>query len=285
MSFRGLRKSFGRNVAVDGLDLDIRPGQAVALWGENGAGKTTVIKCALGLLRYRGQIRIGGFDANRQGRAARRLIGYVSQELALYDDLSAYEAVRLFARLKRVAPQRAAEVLAQVGLQEHASKRVGALSGGMKQRLSLAIALLASPPVLLLDEPTSNLDAPARRAFFDLLAGLKNAGKTILFTTHRADEVVQLADRLVILERGRVKFDGDPAALSGRAEAQVTLRIPLPDEVRPAAARTLERAGLAVSQNHAALLVRVAPTRKAAPLAILARSGFTIEDMDIETRE
>jgi nitrous oxidase accessory protein len=283
ISFRALRKAFGRNVAVDGLDLDIPPGQAVALWGENGAGKTTVIKCALGLWRYRGQIRVGGFDARRQGKAARRLVGYVSQELALYDDLSAFEAVRLFARLKCVPPQRAAEVLAQVGLEEHATKRVGALSGGMKQRLSLAIALLACPPVLLLDEPTSNLDAPARRAFLDLLAGLKNAGKTILFTTHRADEVVLLADRLVILERGRVKFDGDPAGLGGRAEAQVTLRIPLADGVRDAAARTLERAGLAVSHNHSALLVRVAPTRKGVPLTLLVQSGFAIEDVDFET--
>jgi nitrous oxidase accessory protein len=283
MSIRGLSKTFGRNVAVDGLDLDIPPGQAVALWGENGAGKTTVIRCALGLLRYRGRIRIGGLDARRQGKAARRLIGYVSQELSLYDDLSTGETAQLFARLKRVPPRQADEVLARVGLQEQAAKRVGALSGGMKQRLALAIALLGSPPLLLLDEPTSNLDAAARRGLRDLLEELKQSGKTILFSTHRAEEVIRLADRLVILERGRVKYDGDPAGLGGRAEAQVTLRIALAEEVRPAAARLLERAGLAVSDNHAALLVRVAPTRKGVPLTLLVQSGYAIEDVDFET--
>ncbi len=283
ISFRGLRKTFGRNVAVDGLDLEILPGQAVALWGRNGAGKTTVIRCALGLLRYRGQIRIGGLDARREGKAARRLIGYVSQELSLYDDLSTGETVQLFARLKRVPPRQADEVLARVGLREQTAKRVGALSGGMKQRLALAIALLGSPPLLLLDEPASNLDAAARRGLLELLEELKHSGKTILFSTHRAEEVMRLADRLVILERGRVTYDGGPAGLGGCAEAQVTLRIAVAEEVRSAAARLLERAGLTVSDNHAALLVRVAPTRKGVPLTLLAQSGFAIEDVDFET--
>lgn len=283
IEFINLTKRYGKFTAVDQLTLQVPEQRALALWGANGAGKTTVIKCILGLHRCAGDIRIRGRDARRDGKEARRQIGYVSQELALYDDLTARESLRFFAELRAVDRQRIDVVLHEVGLAEHAGKRVAALSGGMKQRLALAVALLSDPPLLLLDEPTSNLDAAARRAFLCLLGDLKRAGKTILFTTHRADEVVQLADRLVILERGRVGFDGDVSGLERTAAAWTTLRIPLPEEARRTAAGLLKAAGLEVSQNHAALLVRVAATRKAVPLALLARSGIAVEDVDFDT--
>ncbi len=280
---RGLRKSFGRYAAVSDFAVDIWSGQAVALWGANGAGKTTVIKCLLGLHTCRGTIEVRGLDARRYGKRARRLIGYVSQELAFYDDLTALEIVRLFARLKRVNIARGQDVLRQVGLEEHAHKRVANLSGGMKQRLALAVALLSDPPLLLLDEPTSNLDAAARRQFLGLLAELRQSGKTILFTTHRPEEVAQLADRLVILERGQTRYDGKPDALERNRDAQITLRIPLPAERRPGAALALQQAGYAASLNHTALLVRVSATRKAEPISALARAGFEVSDFNVES--
>ncbi|HMQ14607.1 MAG TPA: nitrous oxide reductase family maturation protein NosD [Phycisphaerae bacterium] len=279
LEITGLQKRFGRHVVVENLSLDVAPGSAVALWGTNGAGKTTIIKCILGLHPHRGTIRVGGIDARRSGPQARRLIGYVSQELSFYDDLTARESVRLFAQLKRVRTPRVEQVLERVGLAEHGGKRVGQLSGGMKQRLALAVALLADPPLLLLDEPTSNLDAAARRSFLELLADLKQAGKTLLFTTHRAEEVAALAERVLVLERGRVQRDAPPEAI----DAGARLRIPLGPEARESACTLLAEAGFDVSRNGAALYVQVAPSRKAAPLALLARAGIAVENFDLET--
>ncbi|GMU80511.1 MAG: hypothetical protein AMXMBFR47_03820 [Planctomycetota bacterium] len=281
LSIRDLRKTFGRYTAVDGLNLSLAPGRATALWGTNGAGKTTIIKCILGLHRYRGEIRVGDSDARRAGRDARRLIGYVSQELAFYDDLTVLDTVRHFAALKRVDRGRCPEVLAQVNLTEHASKQVAQLSGGMKQRLALAVALLADPPVLLLDEPTSNLDAVSRRAFFELLRTLKAAGKAILFTTHRADEVTILADRVVILERGRVLREIAPAEMS----ADCRMRLVVTPESRAAAQESLARAGFDASQNCTAVLVRTSAARNAAPLLHLAQAGIPVESIEIESGE
>lgn len=286
LRIRGLRKSFGRHAVVDGFDLDVAPGQAVALWGINGAGKTTIIKCLLGLYASDGEIRVGESDAHRCGKAVRRQIGYVSQELAFYDDMTALDVAELFARLKKVSTPRAAQVIAQVGLAEHAWKRVAALSGGMKQRLALAVALLSDPPLLLLDEPTSNLDTTARQTFLALLLDLKRAGKTILFTTHRPEEVVQLADRLIILERGRVKFDGEPARLGRSIVASATLRLHIASSQRESAVAILRGAGLDVrSSQHDTLLVRVFAARKAVPIDLLVRAGITVDNFDLESED
>ena len=137
-----LTKKFGAFTAVDNLSFAVAPGEAVALWGPNGAGKTTVIRCLLGLLSAKGELRLNSFDAQREGKKARGAVGYVPQELAFYDDLSARETLRFYANLKGVPTARVDQTLAEVGLSEHIHKSVAALSGGMKQRLALAIALL-----------------------------------------------------------------------------------------------------------------------------------------------
>lgn len=279
LQIRGLRKTFGRYVAVDGLNLTLDAGRAIALWGTNGAGKTTIIKSILGLHRFGGEIRVGTHDARRRGRAARRLIGYVSQELAFYDDLTVCDTARYFAALKGVTVHRVPDVLSAVNLSEHSAKRVGQLSGGMKQRLALAVALLADPPILLLDEPTANLDAAGRRAFFELLKSLKAAGKAILFTTHRADEVDLLADRVIVLERGRVLRED--ASIAG--SALCCLRLVIPANRLSEASDSLARAGFDVSGNCSSLLVRVAAAANAGPLVHLAQAGFSVESLAIES--
>ena len=199
--------------AVDDLSFELSAGQSMALWGVNGAGKTTVLKCLLGLLGCEGELRLNGFDLHRNGRAARRHFGYVPQELAFHNDLSVLESCRFYARLKDVPLDQIPHVLAQVDLVGQERKAVGALSGGMKQRLALALALLADPQVLLLDEPTSNLDADTRTEFLDLLAQLHADGKTLLFTSHHLEEVEQLAQRVLILQDGKVVADGAPTEL------------------------------------------------------------------------
>lgn len=282
LEVRDLRKRFGRVRAVDGVSFSLPAGQALALAGSNGAGKTTIIKCLLGLYRFQGDMSLGGLDIRRFGKLARLRVGYVSQEQAFDEDVSAQAVTAFFARIRGVALRRVGEVLSVVGLKEHATKRVGALSGGMKQRLALAVALLSDPPLLVLDEPTSNLDAAARRAFLELLAELKRAGKTILFTTHRTGEIAALADRVIVLEQGRILSDGVPRDLMHVDSPDVTLRLIIPPEQHHSALRALSSAGFTVEANCNSLHVRVRSRHKAEPIDLLSRAGITVRDFDIE---
>jgi ABC-type multidrug transport system ATPase subunit len=218
-----VRKSFGRTRVLDGVSFSVQPGQSVALWGSNGAGKTTLIRCLLGLADFDGAIRVANLDVRKDGKSARRMIGYVPQELALYDDFRVVEAARFMARLKGADGAACDPLLADLGLAGHERKRVRELSGGLKQRLALAIALLNDPPVLILDEPTSNLDTEARAALMELLLGLKRAGKTILFISHRPEEVHGLADRVLTLEHGRVLSDTAPVPIAGASRPRLSV--------------------------------------------------------------
>lgn len=204
LAVTSLTKRFGRFVAISGVSFEIAPGEAVALWGANGAGKSTLLKCLLGLLRFEGVVRIDGHDALSEAKAARGRLGYVPQELAFYPEWSGREFLAFLAKLKRVPPDRVDCALVEVGLSSHGAKPVGSLSGGMKQRLALAAALLSDPPLLVLDEITSNLDANGREGLLRVLSRLKASGKTIVFTSHRRDDVLRLADRVLVLERGQV---------------------------------------------------------------------------------
>jgi ABC-type multidrug transport system ATPase subunit len=282
IQFDHVTKRFGRFVAVNNLDITVPEQQAFALWGANGAGKTTVIKCLLGLLRYDGRIRINGFDAARNGREARRLVGYVPQELAFYDEMSTLESARFFARLKGAPAAQALSVLAQVGLAEHAGKPVAALSGGMKQRLALALALLGDPPVLVLDEPTSNLDTAGRSQFLHLLGQVKVTGKTILFTSHRLEEIEGLADQVVVMDRGAVQLTCAGHELAGRLGLRTTVKLHLPGELLDSALSVLHRDGFAARRNGVGVLVEVHPSEKARPIHSLSRAHIPVTDFEVE---
>lgn len=277
-----LTKRFGSYKAVDGLSLEVGARRAVALWGPNGAGKTTVIKCVLGLLDYQGSISVHGFDARRQGRAARALLGYVPQELAFYDDLTALETTEFFARLRGVPAARAPLALRDVGLEDASAKLVRALSGGMKQRLALGLALLGDPPALVLDEPTSSLDTAARSQFLALLAQVKAQGKTILFTSHRIEEVETLADTVLVMERGRVAQTCTGAELA----QQLGLRTQVKLHVEPAsldrAVHVLQAQGFQVHRNGVGILVEVPPREKARPIHLLSQADIHVTDFETE---
>ena len=202
---RDLVKRFGRQTILNGTSFRVAKGEAAVLWGPNGAGKTTVIRCVLGLHPHQGEIEVDGHSLRRNGKRARALIGYVPQELAFQENVPVDETIAFFARLRRCNVREVARRLEEAGLADAARRPAGALSGGMKQRLALAIALLGDPPILILDEPTSNLDTEARDAFFACLAALHKAGKTLLFTSHRLEEVQVLADHVLVLDHGRVR--------------------------------------------------------------------------------
>lgn len=204
---RGLTVTLGGRHVLRNLDLDLRAGESGALVGPNGAGKTTVLRCLVGLLRYQGSISVGGIDIVRDPVGAKRQLGYMPQVPAFCEE-TARGALSFVARLRGVSLREVPELLDLVGLSAHASRRVTTFSTGMKQRLSLAAALLGSPPLLVLDEPTASLDLRGQREFVQLLAELAREGRTLLLSSHRSEEVAALASTIVVLDEGRVVASG-----------------------------------------------------------------------------
>lgn len=280
---RQLTKQFGALRAVDDLSFEVAPGTAVAFWGANGAGKTTALRCLLGLLPFQGDVSIDGRDVRRDPKAARRRIGFVPQELTFHDDLTVRETVAFYAGLKKVRDgERIAALLQQLALAPHVEKRVGDLSGGLKQRLALALALLADPPLLVLDEPTANLDITARDDFLALLRAQKRAGKTLIFSSHRLEEVTALADRVLLLEAGRLVIDAPPRELARRMGRPETLYLHLPPADVEPAMDILERHGMAVHRNGHGVRVLVGPREKATALRVVYEAGVEVADFGLE---
>lgn len=201
---RELTVRYGAHRALDAVSFVLRPGESIALWGPNGAGKTTALRALLGVVPCEGELRVEGHDPRREGKLVRSRVGFVPQELALPGDWTVVECLEFFARLRRVGSGPIPALLAEMKLESHAAKSVAQLSGGLKQRLALALAMLSNPPILLLDEPTANLDAAGRRALLELLGRLKAAGKTLIFSSHRVADVRALADRVLCLEGGKL---------------------------------------------------------------------------------
>jgi ABC-2 type transport system ATP-binding protein len=221
IEIRGLTKRFGDLVAVDSLDLDIEQGEVYGLLGPNGAGKTTVIRILVGLARpTEGELLVMGSPAGDRGLAQR--IGYMPQELALYEALTVDENLDLFGRLfglaNRALEDRKVEVLRFVALEERRGDLVHTLSGGMRHRVSLAIALLHEPDILFLDEPTVGVDPELRASFWENFGRLKASGKTVVITTHYMDEAKH-CDRIGLMHRGRLVAEGLPADVIDRAGA------------------------------------------------------------------
>jgi ABC-type multidrug transport system ATPase subunit len=281
ITIRNVTRRFGRAVAVDRATLSIPAGDAVALWGSNGAGKTTLIRCVLGLLRFRGSIHVGGIDVARHGKRARALIGYVPQEVGFHDDLGVAEAIGFFGRLRRLTGLDADEVLARVGLEDARGKRIRELSGGMKQRLALAVALLGDPPVLVLDEVTASLDACGREEFIALLSRLAAGGRTLLFASHRVEEVTTLARRVVMLDRGVITGEVPAREFVPRLGLQAILHLRIDPTARDRAASLLRQSGFEPRRNGVGLLVPVPTTQKAAPFRILAEGRIAVEDFEL----
>jgi nitrous oxidase accessory protein len=278
-----LTKKFNSFIAVDNLSFEVAAGEAIALWGPNGAGKTTIIRSLLGLLSAEGELYINGFNAQKEGKKARAAVGYVPQELAFYDDLTARNTLAFYAKLKRVSSQRIDQVLAEVGLAAHGHKAVAALSGGMKQRLALAIALLADPPLLILDEPTSNLDTAARDDFIKLLLSQKAQGKTLLFTSHRLEEVEALASRVLVLQEGKLKLLCEtPAKLAAQLGLNLSLKLVMPIDLHDNALRLLQAQGFTASRNGVGVRVMVSPSAKMAPLQTLLAGNIEVNNFEIE---
>jgi ABC-2 type transport system ATP-binding protein len=215
---KNLRKTFGSLAAVDDVTFAVEPGELVGLLGPNGAGKTTTVSMIAGLLSPdRGDVLVAGRRLEGDTDASKRRIGLVPQDLALYEELSARANLRFFGALYEMSGARLntaiESTLELVGLTDRTRDRVKTFSGGMKRRLNLAAGLLHNPDILLLDEPTVGVDPQSRNAIFDNLEVLKRNGKALLYTTHYMEEAERLADRIVVIDHGRVVANDTLAGL------------------------------------------------------------------------
>src|SRR5262249_50771034 len=214
---RDLRKTYdGKVEAVRGLDLEIQSGECFGLLGPNGAGKTTTIEILEGLLApTAGEVTILGRSWESYSRELREQIGISLQETRLSEKLTVRETVELFASFYS-EPRPSGEILAALQLEEKADSSVGNLSGGQRRRLAVATALVGSPRILFLDEPTTGLDPQSRRQLWDIIRNFQHSGGTVLLTTHYMDEAERLCDRLAIVDYGRIIAEGSPAELIER---------------------------------------------------------------------
>jgi ABC-2 type transport system ATP-binding protein len=238
---RGLHKSYGKQVVLDAIDLEVAEGTVFALLGPNGAGKTTAIHILSTLISAdAGEVLVGGFDVARQPDRVRRLIGLTGQVSAVDGQFTGEENLRLMADLCHLGKvrgrQRVAELLERFDLVEVAAKPAMTWSGGMRRRLDLAMTLVGEPRIIFLDEPTTGLDPRSRRVMWDIVRDLVSGGVTILLTTQYLEEADRLADRIALLDGGRVVAEGTPAELKRRVPGgSVTLEFGDPTDLDRAA--------------------------------------------------
>lgn len=245
ISLEGLRKTYGSQVVLDHLDLAVGAG-VLALLGPNGAGKTTLVNVLATLTRPdAGTARVLGHDVVRESGEVRRLIGVTGQYAAVDEVLTGLENLVMVARLQGLRPaaarRRASDLLERFDLADAGRRRVGTYSGGMRRRLDLAMSLVRSPRVVFLDEPTTGLDARSRQTLWDEVRALAAEGSSVLLTTQYLDEADALADRVVVLDHGRVVADGSPDRLKAQVGAEVVELLDADGRVE----RTLETDGTA----------------------------------------
>ncbi|REK64754.1 MAG: daunorubicin/doxorubicin resistance ABC transporter ATP-binding protein DrrA [Cohnella sp.] len=236
----GLVKRFGDNLAVNGVHLNVRAGTIYGVLGPNGAGKTTTIRMLATLLRPdAGSARIFGYDVVKEPQIVRQLIGVTGQYASVDESLSATENLIIFSRLlglgRAEARRKASELLEEFGLTEAAKRPLKNFSGGMRRRLDLAASLIAQPPLIFLDEPTTGLDPRTRAQMWDTIRRLVKTGSTVLLTTQYLDEADQLADRIAVIDRGRVVAEGTVDELKASVgNASLHLRVQNPPDINDA---------------------------------------------------
>jgi len=279
----GLRKTYKDVVAVDGLDLEVLPGECFGLLGPNGAGKTTTIEICEGLTAPdAGEVRVLGQDWLSGGASLRQRLGISLQETQFSEKLTVAETLRLFRSFYR-NPRPLEEVLDAVQLGEKRAGRVGQLSGGQKQRLALACALVADPELFFLDEPTTGLDPQSRRQLWELIEGVKRAGRTVVLTTHYMEEAERLCDRVAIVDHGKVIALGTPRQLVASLGAQHVVEFRIGEAAVPVSDQDLLAldGALSTRTRDGSYLVESTHAHRTVPalLAMLSVRGLPLDEL------
>jgi ABC-2 type transport system ATP-binding protein len=282
-----LRKTYKDVIAVDDLELEVRPAECFGLLGPNGAGKTTTIEICEGLTTAdSGEVEVLGLHWSSDAPALRQRLGIQLQETQLSDKLTVVETLRLFRSFFQQGPD-ALEVIGLVQLEEKAKSRVGNLSGGQKQRLALACALVGNPDFLFLDEPTTGLDPQARRQLWDLIERFKLAGRTILLTTHYMDEAERLCDRVAIMDHGKVIASGTPRELIASIGAEHVVEFSAGSAARPLNVEAIRNIdGVRnVHRENGTVLMQVTELHRAVPalLVELGRQSVPLTELQIHS--
>jgi ABC-2 type transport system ATP-binding protein len=287
----GLIKTFGDNRAVDGVDLKVRAGTIYGVLGPNGAGKTTTIRMLATLLRPdAGSARIFGHDVTKEPQLVRQLIGVTGQYASVDESLSATENLMIFSRLlglgRAESKRRTADLLEEFGLSEAAKRPLKHFSGGMRRRLDLAASLIAQPPLIFLDEPTTGLDPRTRTQMWDTIRRLVNTGSTVLLTTQYLDEADQLADRIAVIDRGHVVAEGTVDELKtsvGTASLQLKIHNPQQLELTRHIVEQALAAESAVSAENAKITAPLADPDKVTDLLVsLREAGIRLTEMSVQ---
>ena len=276
----GLVKCFGAQRAVDGIDLDVRPGEIVGVLGPNGAGKTTMLRMLATLLHIdSGRAEIFGVDVADRPHVARQLIGVTGQYASVDENLTGSENLRLFARLQGLRPARArqtaGELLDRFGLGDAADKPIAQFSGGMRRRLDLAASLITRPPLIFLDEPTTGLDPRTRGQMWETIRSLVTDGATVLLTTQYLEEADRLADRIAVIDHGRMVAEGSPEELKSSVGLSTLALRTAPEDVARAAAvvRELRGAEPAQAADGGRVTVALESADEAADILIALRGA------------
>ena len=248
ISAKGLRKTYGDFVAVDGINFEVAKGEAFGLLGPNGAGKSTTMRMITSTLaRTSGELEILGKDPNKFGPEIRAHLGVVPQQDNLDRQLTVWENILVYGRYfglsRKFLKPKIDELLAFAQLEDKRNVKSEELSGGMKRRLTIARGLVNEPEILLLDEPTTGLDPQARHVLWDRLFRLKELGVTLVLTTHYMDEAEQLCDRLVVMDKGQIMAEGSPAELIKKYSTKEVLEVRFGSTGNAAAAKKLEKLG------------------------------------------
>jgi Cu-processing system ATP-binding protein len=281
IALEGLTKVYGDTKVVNDVTFALAPGESVALLGHNGAGKTTLMKLMLGLIRPNGgAVRVlGAVPGGHAGREARKAIGFLPESVVFQNSMTGRELLRHYARLKRAPLTQCDALLAQVGLTQAAKKRIKTYSKGMRQRLGLAQALLGSPRLLLLDEPTTGLDPASRASFYETLHDLTREGVAVMLSSHALTEVEAQTDRVAIMKNGVLVAAGSLDEL--RRAASLPVRI----EVKVGSGEDAEKVARLDSSarriNNHAVNFDCRPDSKMALVRRIAEMGVTVHDLDI----
>ena len=275
IEINNLTKQYKNQVtALTDISFQVESG-VFGLLGHNGSGKTTLMKILATIMRpTSGSVRIGGYDINTQGEEARRLIGYLPQELSMYPTLTEFDFVCYMAALKGVKDRKKVmDVLEQVDMGQYAGRRIGQLSGGMKRRVGIAQALAGDPRILIVDEPTAGLDPEERVRFRSVLSRFAKDDKCVLLSTHIVEDVYQLCEKLAVLRKGALFFSGSAEELLSKAAGKV--KIVEIEKEKDLAALQKKAVVLSVTYEHSGILARILDERGEFPVPPVAE---TLED-------